>query len=153
MLGVASEYARSIVVESTSMVQTASCAASLKSDILEEANHRLATFTSISTSLLPASLVTLILLDQAFMFLNSKSTQVFCLNNPTHPTQTLLAVFASHVSVDAISTLTLVPGTSVTVRVMLSQAIKLSCGSVQTATHSCAISSEDQSEHQRLEKY
>jgi len=50
---------------------------------------------SISTSLLATSSVIVIAVFQALIFLNSKSTQVFCLNTHTQAVQTLEAVLVS----------------------------------------------------------
>jgi hypothetical protein len=56
---------------------------------------RLDSSTSISTSSFPVSSVIVTLELHALIFLNSKSTPVFCLNTHTQAVHTFEAVFAS----------------------------------------------------------
>ena len=54
---------------------------------------RLASLISMSTSSLEASSLIIILLEPAFIFLNSRSAPVFLANIPTPPLPTFEAVF------------------------------------------------------------
>jgi hypothetical protein len=65
--------------------------------VVKAGKDKLASLISISISELVVSLVIVILLEPALIFLNSKLTPAFCLNTPTPPTPTLEAVLASPV--------------------------------------------------------
>ena len=75
---------------------TSEVLSTLESPTSDFVSQKLVGTTSISTSLFHVSSVIVTLFDPAFIFLNSRFTQVFCLKTPTHHVQTLEAVFDSH---------------------------------------------------------